>query len=106
MSFVHILSVFLMLGTITSSYAEEVQKVPEAGSEDFSEWMQLQDDTCISYLTVTEFRCLLARRWRMELLSALEVQKIYAKFKQDIEEAHLIHYPVENWSHPQRIFNH
>jgi uncharacterized protein len=70
--------------------------LPEAGSEDFSKWMQHQDDTCISSLTLTEFRCLLARRWRMEMLSALEVQKIYARFKQDIAEAHLIHYPVEN----------
>ena len=70
--------------------------LPETGSEEFSEWMQGQADTCISSLTVTEFRCLLARRWRMEMLNALEVQKSYAKFKQDIEEAHLIHYPVEN----------
>jgi predicted nucleic acid-binding protein len=70
--------------------------LPEAGSEDFSEWMQRQEDTCISSLTVTEFRCLLARRHRMELLSALEVQQLYATFKQDIEDVHLIHYPVEN----------
>ena len=70
--------------------------LPEAGSEDFSEWMQSQDDTCISSLTITEFRCLLAGRRRMEMLSALEVQQLYAKFKQDIEDVHLIHYPVEN----------
>lgn len=70
--------------------------LPETGSEEFSEWMQHQDDTCISSLTLTEFRCLLARRWRMEMLSALEVQKIFARFKQDISEAHLSHYPVEN----------
>jgi hypothetical protein len=70
--------------------------LPEADSEEFSEWMQHHDDTCISSLTVTEFRCLLARRWRMEMLNALEVQKLYAKFKQDIDDAHLIHYPVEN----------
>ena len=70
--------------------------LPEFGSEAFSEWIQNQDDTCISSLTITEFRCLLARRRRMELLSALEVQQLFAKFKQDIEDAHLIHYPVEN----------
>jgi len=70
--------------------------LPEAGSADFSEWMQRQDDTCISSLTITEFRCLLARRQRMEMLSALDVQQLYAKFKQDIEDAHLILYPVEN----------
>ena len=70
--------------------------LPEIGSEIFSEWIQSQDDTCISSLTITEFRCLLARRQRMEMLNALEVQQLYAKFKQDIEDAHLIHYPVEN----------
>jgi predicted nucleic acid-binding protein len=32
----------------------------------------------------------------MKLLSALEVQQLFAKFKQDIEDAHLITYPVEN----------
>ena len=32
----------------------------------------------------------------MELLNALQVQQIYAKFKQDIEDAHLIHYPIDN----------
>ena len=70
--------------------------LPEYGSETFAEWMQRREDTCISSLTVTEFRCLLARRRRMDLLSALQVQELYAKFKQDIEDAHLIHYPVDN----------
>ena len=36
--------------------------LPEPGSETFSEWMQSQEDTCISSLTTTEFRGLLARR--------------------------------------------
>ena len=70
--------------------------LPEIGSEAFSEWMQGQEDTCISSLTITEFRCLLARRRRMKMLSALEAQQLYAMFKQDIEDVHLIHYPVEN----------
>jgi len=70
--------------------------LPESGSKEFSEWMQLQEDSCISSLTITEFRCLLARRQRMEMLDASDVQKIYAKFRQDIEDAHLILYPVEN----------
>ena len=61
-----------------------------------AKWMQRQEDTCISSLTITEFRCLLARRRRMELLNALEVQQLFAKFKQDIEDAHLIHYPIES----------
>jgi predicted nucleic acid-binding protein len=70
--------------------------LPESGSESFAKWIQHQDNTYISSLTVTEFRCLLARRLRMELLNALQVQQIYAKFKQDVEDAHLIHYPIDN----------
>jgi predicted nucleic acid-binding protein len=70
--------------------------LPESGSESFAKWIQHQDNTYISSLTVTEFRCLLSRRLRMELLNALQVQQIYAKFKQDIEDAHLIHYPIDN----------
>ena len=70
--------------------------LPESGSEAFAEWMQRQEDTCDSSLTITEFRCLLARRQRMELLNALQVQQIYAKFKQDIEDAHLVLYPIDD----------
>ncbi len=70
--------------------------LPESGSESFAKWIQHQDNTYISSLTVTEFRCLLSRRLRMELLNALQVQQIYAKFKQDVEDAHLIHYPIDN----------
>lgn len=75
--------------------------LPEAGSDAFSNWMQQQDETCISSLTKTEFRCLLARRQRMRLLSSEQVQEIYAKFQQDIQDAHLLLYPVEN----QHILN-
>ncbi len=32
----------------------------------------------------------------MELLTASEVQQLFARFKQDIEDAHLIHYPIES----------
>ena len=32
----------------------------------------------------------------MQLLSVLDVQLLFAKFKQDVEAAHLINYPVEN----------
>jgi len=68
--------------------------LPEANSDLFANWMQLQTETCISSLVVTEFRCLLARRLRMQLLSALQVQEIYAKFRQDILDGHLLRYPV------------
>ena len=70
--------------------------LPESGSDNFAEWIQHQENTCISSLTIAEFRCLLARRQRMELLNALQVQQIYAKFKQDIEDILLVHYPVDN----------
>jgi predicted nucleic acid-binding protein len=68
--------------------------LPEAGSDAFANWMQQQKDTCISSLTMTEFRCLLARRQRMQLLSGVQVQEVYAKFQQDCQDGHLLHYPV------------
>jgi uncharacterized protein len=70
--------------------------LPEAGSDAFADWMQQQQDTCISSLTVTEFRCLLARRQRMRLLTAIQVQELYAQFQQDCQDGHLLHYPVRD----------
>jgi len=70
--------------------------LPEANSEAFAIWMQAQTETCISTLTVTEFRCLLARRQRMQLLNALQVQELYAKFQQDIQDGHLLRYAVND----------
>lgn len=58
--------------------------------------MQGQTETCISSLTITEFRCLLARRQRMQLLSALQVQELYARFQQDIQDGHLLRYAVND----------
>ncbi len=75
--------------------------LPEAGSDDFSNWMQQQEYTCISSLTITEFRCLLARRQRMELLTGVQVQELYARFQQDCQDGHLLHYPVTD----QHILN-
>jgi len=66
------------------------------GSEAFANWMQQEYETCISTLTKTEFRCLLARRQRMQLLSSVQVQEIYAKFQQDCQDGHLLHYTVSN----------
>jgi len=68
--------------------------LPEAGSDAFFNWMQQQDETCISSLTKTEFRCLLARRQRMQLLTSVQVQEVYAKFQQDCQDAHLLLYPI------------
>jgi predicted nucleic acid-binding protein len=70
--------------------------LPETGSESFAKWMQQQDETCISSLTKTEFRCLLARRQRMQLLTSVQVQEIYAHFQQDCQDGHLLHYAVSD----------
>lgn len=70
--------------------------LPEAGSDAFANWMQQQDETCISSLTRTEFRCLLARRQRMQLLTSVQVLEIYAKFQQDSQDGHLLHYAVSD----------
>lgn len=63
--------------------------LPEARSEEFSDWIRQQKDTCISSVTVTELRCLLARRRRMKELTDTQIQKIYACFQQDIRDGHL-----------------
>ena len=68
--------------------------LPEAGSEKLADWIQQQEDTCISSLTMTEFRCLLARRQRMGLLSADQVQELYALFQQDCQDGHLLRFQV------------
>lgn len=68
--------------------------LPEAGSDSFAEWIQQQKDTCISSLTITEFRCLLARRQRMQLLSGDQVHELFAIFQQDCHLGHLLHIPV------------
>lgn len=68
----------------------------EAGSEQFSAWIAEQDDTHISTLTVTEFRCLLARRERMKELGSTSAQQIFATFEHDIEQGFLILHEVQN----------
>ncbi len=70
--------------------------LPESGSDSFASWIQQQDETCISSLTRTEFRCLLARRQRIQLLTSVQVQEIYAKFQQDCQYGHLLHYAVSD----------
>ena len=75
--------------------------LPESGSDAFASWIQQQKHTCISSLTITEFRCLLARRQRMQLLSGDHVQELYAIFQRDCRDGHLIHFPVTD----QHIIN-
>jgi predicted nucleic acid-binding protein len=68
--------------------------LPETGSDAFSDWMQTQTETCISSLTMTEFRCLLARKQRSQLLNPLQVQEVYAQFQEDIRTGQLLRYAV------------
>ena len=68
----------------------------EVGSELFVAWIENQDDTHISTLTVTEFRCLLARRERMKELGSASAQQIFATFEHDIEQGFLILHEVQN----------
>ncbi len=75
--------------------------LPEVGSDRFTDWILQQSAPCISSLTVTEFRCLLARRQRMQHLTAVQVQEVYANFKQDIQSGHLLQNPVSD----QQILN-
>ena len=75
--------------------------LPEAGSDTLAHWMQQQEETCISSLTRTEFSCLLARRQRMQLLSGVQVQELYAIFQQDCQAGHLLLFPVTD----QHIIN-
>lgn len=68
----------------------------EAGSEQFAAWIVEQDDTHISTLTFTEFRCLLARRERMKELGSSSAQQIFATFEHDLEQGFLILHEVQN----------
>lgn len=66
----------------------------ENRSDDFEVWIRDQDDVCVSTLTETEFRCLLARRRRTgEITPAIE-REIFSSFQLDIQNKHLTSYPV------------
>ncbi|HED13436.1 MAG TPA: PIN domain-containing protein [Gammaproteobacteria bacterium] len=66
----------------------------EVGSDVFVEWIKQQDDVHISSLTVTEMRCLLARRKRMGEISAELEQQIFATFTEDVERGFLSRQPL------------
>jgi len=53
----------------------------EAHRHEFSNWIQKQEDTHISRLTITEFRCLLARRRRNREFSTDVEQWVFAAFE-------------------------
>ena len=61
----------------------------EAGSDEFSAWIQGIDRATISELTETEMRCLLARRRRMRQLDCEMEARIFSTFQNDIAEGHL-----------------
>ena len=62
-----------------------------------SSWIQKQEDTHISSLTITEFRCLLARRRRNREFSTDVEQWVFAAFEMDIHDGHLINHPLNDY---------
>lgn len=68
----------------------------EAGSQRFADWIVTQEDTHISSLTATEFRCMLARRERNRELGHLSARQIFTTFEQDVELGFLIVHEVKN----------
>ena len=65
-------------------------------SERFTDWMTKQDDTHISQLTITEFRCMLSKRERTRDLVGVSAQQIFSTFEHDIEQGFLILHEVNN----------
>jgi len=70
--------------------------INEAHSKDFSTWIQKQDNTHISSLTMTEFRCLLARRQRTGELTCEQELQIFAAFERNISDEQLIVHPLSD----------
>ncbi len=68
----------------------------EPRSEDFAAWIQNQDDTHISTLTLVEMRCLLARRRRAGELSIALEQQAFVTLQDDIAQGFLISHSVDN----------
>lgn len=78
----------------TSALAKWYLNEPE--SERFATWMMETEDTHISTLTVTEFRCLLARRERNHELGKVSANQIFAAFEYDIKQGFLVLQTVSN----------
>ena len=60
-----------------------------ANSEQVTEYIISLNQAAVSTLTKTEMRCLLARRKRMQEISAEMEALIYATFLDDISQGHL-----------------
>lgn len=70
--------------------------LPEANSVEVTDYIVKLDRAAVSSLTLTEMRCLLARRKRMRELDADMESQIYATFLEDITRGSLWLYPVED----------
>lgn len=70
--------------------------VPEAGSEQFSEWMQAQERTWISTLTLVELNSLVLRRMRDSELDHRQAQEVLATLADDINQGYLLLQPVDD----------
>lgn len=68
----------------------------ESRSDEFATWIQDQDDTHISSLTLLELRCLLARRQRRKEISAALEKRIFAAVQADVQAGYLIDHTVED----------
>ena len=68
----------------------------EPRSQDFAAWIQAEQDTHISTLTVVEMRCLLARRRRNHELSVDIEQRVFATLQDDIAQGFLVQHSVND----------
>lgn len=69
----------------------------EPGSEAFATWIQAEDDEVwISSLTVTEMRCLLARRRRSGELTTHQESLAFSTFREDLDRGHLFLQAIED----------
>lgn len=67
----------------------------ESGTNEVTSYIQSVERAVISSLTITEMRCLLSRRRRMNDLSERMEHQLYASFLNDIDLGYLV---VENFS--------
>jgi len=78
----------------TSALAKWYLNEPRSG--DFATWIQAEQDTHISTLTVVEMRCLLARRRRNLELTAEVEQRVFATLQDDIAQGFLVQHSVND----------
>lgn len=68
----------------------------EENSDEFVLFLKKIPIAIISPLTITEMRCLLARRRRMQEITASLENKIFSTFQMDIDQRYLTVLPFEN----------